>query len=73
MKPASGSMLEKPLLTSFSAIVRCMVFANGLSRQASRITSRSLPRRNRGDQLLERHRLRFGIAVGGELGVIGIR
>src|SRR3981081_3121445 len=35
MMPVLGSMLENPLSTSFSAIVRCMVGANGLSRQAS--------------------------------------
>src|SRR5579859_1328252 len=42
MKSADGSISEKPLSTSFSAIVCCVVAAKGLSRQASSMTRRSL-------------------------------
>src|ERR1700728_4167182 len=77
MKPALGSILENPLSTSFSAMVRCMVGANGLSRQASSMTSRRLrppptaaitcSSATHRDHLLQHGRLGFGVLVGGEL------
>ena len=63
-------MLESPLSTSFSAMVRCMVGSNGLSRQASSMHQAQLARAaDRRDDLLQRHRLGFGVMVGREPGV----
>ena len=70
MNPASGSMLERPLLTSFTRhralhLLLERIVAAGIEQHEPQL-ARAADRR---DHLLQRHRLRFGIVVGGELGV----
>ena len=73
MKPASGSILEKPLSTSFSAIGAAWSFERIVAAGVEHHQPQLARAADRGHHLLERHGLELDVAVGRKPASTGMR